>query len=138
MATLQDAIDEIQAEVRDVAGMRAAPDEPPDSMNHFPFAVCYAHTGSYRIGPPDTMHGIHELYLEVHVARKDLERDIAAAMPFAKSVPDAIFSAYAAGSLTAVEVIQRIAYEFGPMTWGGVLTLGFRFTIEGVKTQDGI
>lgn len=140
MATLQGAIDQIQAVVGAVSGIKAAPDEPPDQINFFPFAVCYARTGRYSIGPPDTMHGIHVLWLEIHVARgaDRLDNDVAKAMAFAKSVPDAIFGAYKAGTLTALEVIQGISYEFGPLDWGGAPTLGFRFIIEGVKTQDGI
>lgn len=136
MATLQDAIDQIQAVVGAVSGIRKAPDEPPDQLNEFPFAVCMAASGSFRVGPPEIMQGVHTLVLEVHVARRDLTRDIQRLMPFAKSVPAAILAAYAAGTLTAVQVIGGIRYELGALGWGGFETLGLRFWIEDVKTQD--
>ena len=138
MSIIQDIVDQLQAEVRDVAGIRAAPDEPPDSMNHFPFAVCHARSGHYHLGTTDQVNGIHEIWLEVHIARTQLDRDVQAVMDFGDTIPMAIWSAYEAGTLTALKTFQGISYEFGPMLWGGVPTLGFRFTIEGVKTQDGI
>lgn len=138
MATLQLAIDQIQDEVGALSGIRGAPDEPPDSINVFPFAVCYARSGSYYIGPPDVMTGLHTIVLELHVARKDLARDVATAMGYAKSIPNAIYSALKDGSLTAISTLGDIRYEFVPMTWAGQDTIGFRFYIEEVKTQDAI
>jgi hypothetical protein len=133
---LQDVIDQVQAVVRAVSGMVKAPDEPPDQLNQFPFAVCYAGTGDLHIGPPEVMHGMHTLVLEVHVARRDLTRDVQRAMPFVDTVPAALFAAYAAGTLTALDAMGHIRYEFRPLGWGGVATLGFRFWIDGVKVQD--
>jgi len=52
MATLQSAIDEIQTEVRALSGIRSAPDEPPDQMGAYPFAVAYAGKGVWEL--PDT------------------------------------------------------------------------------------
>lgn len=138
MATLQDIIDQIQAEVRTVPGIRAAPDEPPAQISHFPFAVCYAREGHYRIGPPNTMQGIHEIVLEVHVARQEMERDFQEVMPYAKAVPAAILAAYKSGRLSGLEVLKEIGYAFGPLGWGGVATMGFLFRISGIKTQDAI
>lgn len=138
MSIIQDIVDQLQTEVRGVAGIRAAPNEPPDSLKAFPFAVCHARSGHYHYGTTDVVNGIHEIWLEVHVARVGLARDVKAVMDFGDTIPMAIFRAYDAGTLTALETFQGISYEFGPMKWGDVLTLGFRFTIEGVKTQDGI
>lgn len=136
MATLQAAIDEIQAQVATVSGIRAAPDEPPEAINAFPFAVCYASSGRYSIGPPDVMHGMHSIILEVHVARVDLARDVGRAMGYAKSIPNRVFYALKAGTLPALETIGAIRYEFGAMMYAGQKTLGFRFTLENVKTDD--
>lgn len=138
MATLQQVIDQIQTQVRAVTGIRKAPDEPPEQLNYFPFAVCYARTGELRIGPPDLLHGVHEIWLEIHVARKDLARDVTAVMPYGDSVPDAIFGAYADGTFTTMDAMGNIAYSFGPMAWGGVDTIGWRFRLQGVKVQNAI
>jgi hypothetical protein len=138
MATLQGAIDQIQGQIMNVSGIRAAPSEPPEKLNMFPFAVCFTRSGIYQIGPPEVMTGLHVICIEVHVARRDLPRDIRAAMVYAKSIPNKVFSALKASSLTAISTLGNIRYEFGPMAYGGQDTLGFRFLLEDVKTQDTI
>ena len=138
MATLQEAIDEIQDQIGAISGIRGAPDEPPDSINAFPFAVAYVESGEYYIGPPQVMTGLHTVVVESHVARKDLERDVARAMPYAKAIPNAIFAALTNSTFTAFQTLGAIAYEFGPLDWGDVQTIGFRFRLEGVKSQDEI
>ena len=138
MATLQAIIDEIQDQVGAISGIRGAPDEPPDSINAFPFAVCFVDTGEYLIGPPQVMTGLHTIIVELHVARKDLERDVQRAMVYAKSIPNAIFAAHAASTFTAFQTLTTITYEFGPLDWGDLQTIGFRFRLEGVKSQDAI
>jgi hypothetical protein len=138
MATLQEAISQIQAEVKGISGIREAPETPPESINQFPFAICFARTGEYRIGPAQVMTGLHTIVLELHVARKDLTRDVPTAMKYAKSIPLTIMEALFEGTLTAISTLERIRYEFGPLNWGATETIGFRFYIEGVKTQDTI
>ena len=138
MATLQGAIDQIQGQIAAVSGIRAAPSEPPDKLEFFPFAVCYARSGAYQIGPPEVMTGLHVIVIEVHVARRDLPRDVRAAMAYAKAIPDKVFSALKGNYLTAISTLGQIRYEFGPMVWGKQDTLGFRFFLEDVKTQDTI
>ena len=138
MATLQAIIDEIQDQVGAISGIRGAPDEPPDSINAFPFAVAYVESGEYLIGPPQVMTGLHTIIVELHVARKDLKRDVAQVMLYAKSVPNAIFAAHADSTFTAFQTLTGIRYEFGPLDWGDLQTIGFRFRLEGVKSQDEI
>jgi len=138
MATLQKAIDQIQTEVGAISGIRAAPDEPPDQISVYPFAVCFADNGTYDIGPPEVMTGLHTITLELHIARKDLTRDVQKAMVYAKSIPNAIYKGFTDGNLAAIATLSTIRYEFGALGWGGIDTLGFRFFIEGVKTQDAI
>ena len=138
MATLQAIIDEIQDQVGAISGIRGAPDEPPDSINAFPFAVAYVDVGEYHIGPPNLMTGLHTIIVELHVARKDLERDVGRAMVYAKSIPNAVFAALKDSTYTAFQTLERITYEFGPLDWGDLQTIGFRFRLEGVKSQDEI
>lgn len=137
MATLQQAIDQIQDIIGAMSDIRAAPDEPPERMNRYPFAVCYAGDGVYALAPPDTMTGLHNIILELHVARKNLPRDVSTAMGFAKSIPNAIFKGWTDGNISAIQTFEQISYAFGVLeTWPDIPTVGFRFTIENVKTQD--
>lgn len=137
MATLQDFIDQVQDAVGALSGIRGAPDEPPESINVFPFAVAYARDGTYE-QQKGMMKGLHNVVVELHVARKDLARDVQAAMGYAKSVPNAILDAQEDGNLAAASWLGRISYTFGPMAWAGQETIGFRFVIEDVRTEDAI
>jgi len=136
MATLQDAIEQIQDEMISLARMRRAPDKPPEQIAAFPFAVCYPESGEYT-QRSYVMQGLHTIAIEVHVQRKDLPRDYSTAMTFAKSVPNEIFDAIN-GALSAIVTVGSISYTFGPMAYADVETLGFRFRLEGVKTEDAI
>ena len=138
MATLQQAIDQIVDAAGAVSGIRFAPDEPNDQTPTFPALLTFCERGTYRHSPIGVMTGSHTILLELHVARRDLARDVAAAMAYAKSIPNAILNAHKTSALTAIEEIGEIGYEFGPMTWAGQDTIGFRFRIQGVKTQDTI
>jgi hypothetical protein len=133
---LQDAIAKIQSLVGAVSGIRAAPEYLPESINIFPYAVCYAGSGSYDFAPAGVMKGLHNIILEIHVARKDLPRDTEKVMDYADSIPLAIMHD---PTLSAtVSTIGRISYTFGGMQYGDQLTLGFRFTLENVKLQTTI
>jgi hypothetical protein len=137
MATLQAFVDQVQDAVGALSGIRGAPDEPPEQIAAFPFAVAYVRDGSYE-EKQGTLLGNHTVVVELHVARKDLARDVAAAMGYAKSIPNAIYDARRDGSLTSSSHLGRISYTFGPMNWAELATLGFRFVIEDVRTEDTI
>ena len=137
MATLQQVIDQIQDAVGALSGIRAAPDEPPESLNVYPFALAYSRDGFHE-QRQGKMVGTHNIVVELHVARKDLARDIATAMGYAKSVPDAIFAAQEDGSIAGASWLGRISYTFGPMAWAEQPTIGFRFVVEDVRTEDDI
>ena len=145
MATLQEVIDQVQDVVAAISGIRAALHEPPDSINVYPFAVAFVKSGTWTLGKPTgMMTGMHDIVIELHTGvRKDLARDVTAAMVYAKSVPNAIGKAQLITvSLTALQAIGSIDYEFGPMSWGpldaSVNTIGWRWTLHGVKTVDAL
>jgi hypothetical protein len=142
MATLQQAIDAIQADLGALDGIRGAPDEAPESINVFPFVVCYPSSGEWRSDIPGAKIGLHTITVELHVARKDLPRDIQKAMAYSESIPNALLKAVAttAGDRFAgtIATFDRITYTFGPLGWGGMETFGFRFQISGVKMQSDI
>ena len=138
MATLQDAIDQIQDAVGAVSGIRMAPDEPAENWRVFPVAVCYAGSGLWKISPVGVMKGIHDIVLNVFVARKELPRDVKAVMGYAKSVPNAILSDFQDGTITGLEVIGDIEYTFGAIEWGGQPLIGFQYILRDCKTMDTI
>lgn len=133
---LQDAIAKVQEIAGAVDGIRAAPEYVPEEINVFPFLVCYAGNGSYDFAPAGVMKGLHNIILELHVARKDLPRDVEKAMKYADNIPLAIMDDPTLGG--TVSTIGVITYTFGMLGYGTTETIGFRFMIQNVKVQTTI
>lgn len=133
--TIQAAIAYIQGLAEGLTGIRQAPDFPPEQMNVFPFAVCYPSAGEFRAGPIGLMKGLHSLVVEIHVARKDLPRDVETALPFGELLAAAVFDdPTLGGTVDTVRADEGITYTFGALAWGGQATIGWRITVP-VKIQ---
>ncbi len=139
MATLQDIIDQIQDVTGGLTGVRSAPDKPPDNAAAWPVVVAYASSGQWRGGdPPQLMTGIHNITVQMHVPRKDLARDTALLMAYAKSLPNAIYKAWlVSGTLPALASIREINYRLrDDLMIGETQTLCLEWLVAGVRTQD--
>ena len=138
MATLQAVVSAIQAKVGAISGIRAAPEYMPETPGAFPFIQAYVTSGEYE-RRKGTMVGTHSIVVALHVARQDLPRAIEAAMGYAKSIPNAIYDAMMDGNLSStVSHIGKITYTFGELHYGDAQTLGFRFVVEEIRTEDAI
>jgi hypothetical protein len=127
--TLTDIIDTIQSAVAAVEGIRYAPDAPPESVSVFPFVTTYPASGGWA---PETFDGgksEHQVVCELHIARKDLPRNISEALGYADTIPAVIWALF--GGDTSVTATR---YDFTAMEWGGVETIGFRWTVS-VETR---
>ncbi len=138
MATLQDAISQAQLYARTLAGIKGAPAYAPEQMSDFPFCVAYSGGGTWEFGAGQQKKGLHTIVLELHVARKNLPGDIAAAMAYSDSIPALLMSKLLTDNKWngTVDTFGSIRYTFGPMGWNGAKTIGFRFFIEGIKMQS--
>jgi len=135
MATLQEAITEIQALVGALTGIRKAPTAAPESASAFPFAVCYPESGHWeRVS--DWKKGLHTVVVEVHVARIDLARDIASALSYSESLVNALLNAPTLGGKVDT-IVGSISYKFGEMKYAGQPTLGWQFRVT-FKQQSAV
>jgi len=133
-ATLTDIVDAVADIADGLSGIRKAPHEPPEKLGAvYPYAVTYAGEGAWELAAIGHRLGWHVIVCEIHVGRKNLPYDVKKAMPYSDSFPDAVFNDMDLNS-TLIN-IRRMTYEFGPMAWGGVDTIGFRFRIEGEQVQ---
>ena len=133
MATIQDAIEGIQDLVGAVSGIREAPDYAPEGIRIFPFAVAYASAGSFEFGVAGEMKGLHDIAVEIHVARKNMRTALKTAMGFSDAVPAAIMADPTLGG--DVDTFGSISYTFGAMNYGEMQTIGFRFIVTDVKIR---
>lgn len=133
---LSDAIVEVQNIVGAISGIKAAPDNPPESINQYPFALSYAYQGTWE-RMSDWKKGIHVIVCEVHFSRQNLPKAIALAMPYCESIPNALLGNPTLNG-TVDTIFEQITYNFGFLPWGGQndVNIGFRFEIK-VKMQSG-
>ena len=136
MAVLQDAIDEIQVLMRALPGIRDAPDEPPDQIAAYPFVVAYASTGTWDAQTPETIIGLHNIIIELHIARRDLPHAVEEAMKYSDQIPDTLYKALRDQTISAIETWNNLTYIFGELNYDMVETIGFQFTLNGVKMRE--
>lgn len=138
MAELQKIVDAINEVCGALDGIKGAPDDPPEQMNQFPFLVTYAGDGEWNLGAPTTTWGTHNINVELHVARKDLPRDVQKAMTYADKIPNAIIASHAYDRIdNTVVTLDRIRYEFRALGWGDTDTMGFRFIVT-VQAEESV
>jgi hypothetical protein len=136
--TLQDAISEIAALLRAVSGIRAAPEYPSDQINAFPTVIIRAWSGSYEAEPfggaGGAKKGLHDVAVEVHVARKGAPYDVKLAMRYSDTVPAALLADPTLGG--KADTFARIRYTFGDLEkYTGTPTVGWLFIVEGIKQE---
>ena len=156
MATPQQVIDAIMADMRVLSvttgtpsvtvNMRGAPDEPPEKIEVYPFCVAWVESGTSWSDIPGGQIILMNIRLELHIARKDLPRDIEKAMPWLATILNAIHKPMAttAGDRFGgmVDAMGEVAFTFGDLGYGmpgaTIPTIGFSFLLQDVKIQTNI
>lgn len=137
MATIKDAIQEIVDELKNLRDLRNVPDAPPESNDRFPFVIVYPAAGEFQKQSAGFMINLHDINIELHVARKDLPRDFAGLVDIFDRIPHQLETGLEAGRFDAITTWATITYiGTDPMEYAGVDTLGVIFTMENVKLMD--
>ena len=97
MATIQDVVMQVQDAMGALPGIKAAPDYVPEDEKPFPFIIAYESAGTWTInavGQTSTTYGekkwVGDIRIELHVARKDMPRDVQQVAFYSDKVPNAI------------------------------------------------
>lgn len=147
MATLEQAADALMGLIRaNIPAIKTAPDKPPDNASLFPFAATWPGRGRITEHSPGTSKHVATLILEIHVARKDLQRAVDAVFPFVDDVrrllvdtanvrlPDAA-ALPTVDTLLLSDRTGGITWTFAELDWADVKTLGWRFEIQLKQTE---
>jgi hypothetical protein len=121
MADIKTAIINLQDDLRTIAGMRDAPYEPPDNIQHYPFCVVYPSGATGTIGAPAGQYRIvYELIIEVHVARKDMPRDYSKTAQHLENVMSKLLAEPTLGAQGTIvtEFGDTISAQWGVMQYG--------------------
>lgn len=126
--TIEAAITKLQTHALALTGMKDAPDQPPETINVFPFSIAYERTAETLQRGYGFADDIVTLWVEFHVARQLLQGGVQTAMalrdPFLKKL---IGDPTLGGSVSTITAIRR---TFGWLKWGGTDTIGYRFEID--------
>lgn len=127
------AITRLQAIAGGLSGVKEAPTYPPEAANQFPFSVSYVppSAGSWHVESAGFSHLLVTLVTEIHVARTNLPKDMATALPYGELFLQALLNDQTLSG--AVDTIAAVGVEYGRMEWGGVETIGWRFTLADTK-----
>lgn len=137
--SVQQIVSKVQSYISGLSGMRSAPASPPDQAKMFPFSLVYPGEGEWTMEPVGWKKALHSIVIEIHVQRRDLPRDFESVVGFCESVPNVLFKELVADKWDAtVDTIGPITYIFGVLGYGGIDTIGFKFTVTGVKAQSAL
>jgi hypothetical protein len=138
---LKNVITQVATYLAALSGIRAAPTAPPENIQgNYPFVITRPDTGTFTTMSAAFKRGEHSIVIELHVARKDLPRDVATAMPFCDSIPNLLMSQLFDDKWGGtIDTFRDISYRFVSWNWeGGLTTIGFEFTVRGIKIQGAI
>ena len=142
MATLEDFIKAVQDDLGVITGIRKAPDYPPEQLNVFPFIMVYPGKGEWNSDTPGGKRWLGSVIVELHIARVDLARDVEAALGYYESIPNALLKPVAtmAGDrfVSTIDTFGTIDEYFGKLDWADTQTIGWRWTINGIKMRSDI
>jgi hypothetical protein len=140
MTNIADVILEIQTEIAKISGIQQAPQYPPDKLTEYPFAVCYPDNGRITTETKGATKGLHNIVIEIHLARKLLNETVKKAIQYIDLVPEELFSSLFNSEFTPTkfQTFGAVRYEFVAMEWNGVDTLGLRFVMEDVKVKKSL
>lgn len=134
--TLEQIITAIQTKVQALEGIRKAPDQPIENVSVFPFGTTFIRRVSYTQQSATLRKGLHTAAVQIHIARKDLARDIAKAVPYGETFPVAIWNDLTLGGV--IDNINEVRGAFKAMEWGDQETIGWEFEIDFKVLNQGI
>ena len=125
--SIQDAIQQIQLVVRQLPGIKEAPDDPPEAAMQFPFAVTFISQGEFTEQYGGWGIGIHVFATEIHFSRSHLPLAIRMALPLFELFVDGITADETLKG--TVTMVQGIDYRFGFLEYNTVPTIGWVFRV---------
>jgi hypothetical protein len=135
MATLATFVGEVIEVIGAVAGIRDAPDQPPEQLGQDITAVVYSTEGRAEFEATGWLTTYDQVTVGVFVPLNDLPRRNEEMLPFRELIPTALFTALRSGDFSEVSNFDTITHRYGPFQWGGVDVFGYLFTISDVKLQ---
>ncbi len=145
MADFNAAVSAVIAALNAATGVPDVPAQVPDQIGGYPYVIVYPGAGGTRkethasqTGYP-TRAGTRTIIVELHHRRMDLAADLATVTPIGATIEAALWRAWFADKFggTVRELVE--VRDGGIEALGGdegVLTIGFRFSMDVVLAQE--
>lgn len=134
--SLQLACSDIARQLDKIPELRQVNTLPPERANVFPFVIVYPSSGAFEQVADEYKDGTHNIAIECHVARKELERDSQRGVELVRLITNAIHWGVRAGDFMNFSTVPSIAYSYGALLYASNETIGYIITLQGVEIND--
>jgi hypothetical protein len=129
--SLAGAIADIQTKALTITGIKAAPTNPPESINQLPFSVCYARSlADTELATAGWTNAIFTIVCELHCSRQVLPKAVAQSTPLAEALLSKIVADPTLSG--TVQTVVKLRGTFGYLAWDGrdAQHLGWRIEVD--------
>lgn len=133
MSSLSLLLNKIMAQVAEIDGIRSVYECPPEEVGPTPVAVAYPESGMTTTEFHNEKLDLVSVVVEVMVPRNDLAKDVAKVVAFHDSVLNALVKDPKFDG--AADTFDYIEWTFGPLAWGEIEMVGYKFIIRGIKIR---
>ena len=119
------AVAQVQTLAAALSGVRATPSHPTDSISVYPFAASYI--GAVETTKPSATLtiSIYTIVTEIHISRKDMQRDITVLNAYPPAFTAAIWGDPTLAA--TVDTVLTCTGLYTPLEWGGIETRAWVF-----------
>lgn len=129
---------QVQAYMRTLPYVRAAPEYPPDKAQSGIFSVAYPYSGTWDQAPAGMKRGVCVIRLEFYLAKSTTSADLKLMYPLLEDVPNLLYS-----KLNET-LFEGLVTSIGPIDFQGFRTTKFNdidhwivsFSIRDVKIKS--
>ena len=126
---LYSVIQRLAVHARAVSGMRSAPDNPPDSINMYPFAITYFMRGRWRGNDATWKTALNTFAIDIHLAKlPDIGRVLETCAEMPETLAQAIVSDETLNDTASC--VNEVRGEFRVMNYAGIDTAGYHIEID--------
>lgn len=135
--SLVGAIQRLQQIAAGIAGVKAAPDYPPEAMPQFPFVISYPESGWSEDKDAGWGQDVHVIVTEAHYSRVLLPTAVQAALSFWEAFTQALAQDPTLNGTceTVIPGPDGITYRFGRLTYAGEEHVGWQIRVKIVITR---
>lgn len=134
---MQAVLDEFAGVLRGIDILRQVYTYIPDNLGSLPVGVIYPFTGTWSVNTTEDIVGLHDIVAELHFLPKTMRVSSTQSTPLGVIVPYLLFKGIRDQTYTQIDTIANIIYEYGVLGYEDMSnkTIGWRFTLTGVKTR---